>query len=105
MIPNAHSFDKAEIAVTTGEENRSGFYVSAKRLVPDLKRFTDSIQIKTGLTKNWECKTWHSGNQRGIRFPLLKRLRDLFDRKHGRQDWPKNENSRAGEDDEWEYPL
>jgi len=91
-LPNAHSADRADTAVTSGEEDNKGFYVSAKRLVPDLKRYTDSIQISKGLTKQWECQRWHSGSQRGIVFPTLARLRELFEDKHGVQDWPEEQD-------------
>ena len=91
-LPNAHSADRADTAVTSGEEDNKGFYVSAKRLVPDLKRYTDSIQISKGLTKEWECQRWHSGSQRGIVFPTLARLRELFEDKHGVQDWPEEQD-------------
>jgi hypothetical protein len=56
-------------------------------LVPDLKH-PSSIVIANTLKKNWGCRPWKSGNQRGIEFPTLTELRELFDQRHGAQDWP-----------------
>ena len=75
------------VAVTSGEEDGSGFYAAAKKLVPDLKHVS-SIVIKRLLKDAWGCKDWHVGNQRGLTFPLLSELRKRFDKKHGKQDWP-----------------
>lgn len=76
-----------DVAVTTGEERGVGFYHDAKTLVPELKRL-GSIVTATTLNKQWGCETWRSANQRGLKFPPLKGLRDRFDKKHGKQDWP-----------------
>jgi hypothetical protein len=75
------------IAITTGEEKGEGFYAAAKIMVPDLKHLS-SIGIAKALRKEWGCKLWKSGYRRGIEFPSLPGLRDLFDKKHGNQEWP-----------------
>src|SRR5262249_26557911 len=75
------------VAITTGEDKGEGFYHAAKTLVPDLKHLA-SIGIAKALRKDWGCNEWHRGYRRGIEFPPLRELRDLFDKKHGKQDWP-----------------
>jgi hypothetical protein len=76
-----------DVAVTSGEADDKGFYVAARNLVPDLKHL-GSVTIAQQLGDRWECRSWHSGDVRGIRFPPLRRLRELFDQKHGAQEWP-----------------
>ena len=78
----AHS----NVAITTGEEKREGFYYQVRRIVPDFK-FISSIVIKKTLKSEWGCQEWKSGYRRGIKFPPLAELRAKFDRKHGPQDW------------------
>ena len=86
ILPSAHSM-QPHIAVTSGEVKGEGFYAAAKKLVPDLRRYGTSIQIATALSQ-WGCKSWHSGNQRGIEFPTLAEVRAQFEAKHGVQPWP-----------------
>jgi hypothetical protein len=40
------------------------------------------------LKDAWGCDKFKSGNVRGIKFPPLSELRDRFDKRHGKQDWP-----------------
>jgi hypothetical protein len=75
-----------DVAVTTGEGAGKGFYAHAKNLVPDL-RFVSSTIIATTLVEQWGCERWKSGNDRGLRFPTLAKLREAFDAKHGPQLW------------------
>jgi hypothetical protein len=92
-----------DVAVTSGEEDGEGFYCAARKLVPDFKHLS-SIVISRILKKHWECASWKASNQRGIQFPPLARLRELFDERHGRQEWP----DPAGETVEWsprEYSI
>jgi hypothetical protein len=84
ILPSAHTIHP-NIAVTTGEDERTGFYYS--------------VRIANRL-KEWGCEPWKSGNQRGIRFPALADLRLRFDRKHGLQGWPASE----GQEPDWEAP-
>jgi hypothetical protein len=84
------------VAVTSAEEEGKGFYCAARARVPDLK-FTHQRVITETLKKDWGCKPWKSGNQRGIEFPLLIELRALFDQRHGAQRWPADIT-------EWESP-
>jgi hypothetical protein len=86
----------SDIAITSGEEKGEGFYYAARRLVPDFK-YVSSIIISQDLKEHWECVPWKAGNKRGIKFPPLGRLRELFDKKHGGQNWP----VLAGETLEW----
>src|SRR5262249_54754231 len=86
VLPAADTY-KHDVAITTGETEGKGFYAAIKLIGQDLK-FTSSIVIATTLNKDWGCKSWKSGNRRGIEFPPLAELRELFDRKHGPQDWP-----------------
>jgi hypothetical protein len=76
-----------DVAVTSGEADGKGFYVAARNLVPDLKHM-GSVTMAEKLGDRWECRPWHSGDVRGIRFPPLQRLRALFDQRHGAQEWP-----------------
>jgi hypothetical protein len=86
ILPWAHGANP-RIAVTTGEDKGDGFYPAARRFAPDLKH-KSAIIIARDLNEQWGCKSWHSGSQRGIEFPPLQKLRDLFDRRHGKQVWP-----------------
>jgi hypothetical protein len=95
VIPFAHE-TYSDIAITSGEERGEGFYYAARSLVPDF-RYVSSIVISQALKEHWECVPWKAGNRRGIKFPPLGRLRELFDKRHGEQKWP----VLAGETDEW----
>lgn len=86
ILPSA-DLGHAYISITTGEEHGEGFYYRARQLVPDLK-YENSTTIVTTLCQHWGCIRWKSGLRRGIRFPPLHELRDLFDRRHGAQSWP-----------------
>ena len=85
------------VAVTTNEFKGEGFFAEAKKLVPDLKHMS-SIVIRKTLKDEWACEDWHSGYQRGIQFPALGELREMFGRKHGDQQW-----SETGDTD-WSRP-
>ena len=43
------------------------------------------------LRKDWGCIRWKSCNQRGITFPPLKDLRQLYAAQYGPQDWDTSE--------------
>ena len=88
VLPAVHPV-LLDVAVTTGEAKGEGFYAQAKALVPDLK-FPSSVVINAAL-KNWGCKPWRAHGVRGIQFPPLKELRDAFDKRHGKQTWPDDE--------------
>jgi hypothetical protein len=89
IIPCAHP-QYADIALTTGETEGNGFYAYAKKLVPDLKH-AGSITIATTTVEEWGCSRWKSGGQRGIRFPSIQKLREIFVKKHGQVEWPPDE--------------
>jgi hypothetical protein len=95
LLPSV-SLTHPNVAVTTGEEKGEGFYCAARARVPDLK-YTSSQIVAETLKKDWGCKGWKSGYQRGIEFPLLAELRALFDQRHGAQLWPTDIT-------EWESP-
>lgn len=87
----------ANIAITTGESERKGFYVSARRVVPDLGRML-SQTIAEELCREWGCKPWKSNSVRGLEFLALSELRQRFEAKYGPQDWmPCGAWSLAGE--------
>jgi hypothetical protein len=86
ILPCADASDPS-ITITTGEDKNEGFYPAARKLAPDLKHLSSKI-IAVSLQDNWGCIRWKSGYQRGIQFPALADLRDRFDRRHGKQDWP-----------------
>jgi hypothetical protein len=75
------------ITITTGEDKGEGFYPAARKLSPDLKHLSSKI-IAVSLQKDWGCIRWKSGYQRGMRFPPLADLRDRFDKRHGKREWP-----------------
>ena len=85
-LPSAH-LDYPDVAITSGEEKGEGFYCAARSLVPDLKR-DSSIVVGNALKNGWECVSWKDRYRRGILFPPLARLRELFDKRHGKQEWP-----------------
>jgi uncharacterized protein DUF5906 len=86
ILPCADASD-ASITITTGEEKGEGFYPAARKLAPDLKHVSSQI-IAVSLQKDWGCSRWKSGYQRGIKFPTLTELRERFDKRHGKQEWP-----------------
>jgi hypothetical protein len=85
ILPCSDASDSA-VTITTGEEKDEGFYPAARKIAPDLKR-QSSQRIVGALTREWGCKRWRETYRRGIQFPPLAELRDLFDRKHGKQEW------------------
>jgi hypothetical protein len=91
ILPAAHPA-YPNTALTSGEENGMGFYPKARALVPDLKH-ASSIVIANALKKDWKCKPWKSGYDRGIEFPSLVDMRQAFDKKHGTQEWPTDEDN------------
>lgn len=86
ILPSADT-TRPHIAITSGEEKGEGFYCGARNMVPDLRHESSIVVAKT-LTDYWGCGNWHSGYQRGIKFPPLADLRVKFDQKHGTQVWP-----------------
>ena len=84
-LPSTH-IAYFDVAVTSGEEKGEGFYIGARKLVPDLKH-ESSIIINNTLKREWGCASWTSHGQRGIKFPPLSELRARFDRAHGQQEW------------------
>jgi hypothetical protein len=85
-LPNAHE-KNPRIAVTTGEDRGQGFWASARRLVPELK-YKSAPVIASELKVNWACRPWKSHGRRGVEFPSLSELRQMFDARHGSQGWP-----------------
>jgi len=86
ILPCSDASDPS-IAITSGEDKGEGFYPAARKLAPDLKHLSSQI-IAVTLHKEWGSDRWKSGYQRGIKFPPLPELRDRFDRRHGKQEWP-----------------
>jgi hypothetical protein len=85
VLPNAHEKNPS-IAITTGEERGHGFWVAVRKLVPELK-FRSSPVIANEL-KKWGCSPWKGRSRRGVIFPPLPELRQMFDERHGTQVWP-----------------
>jgi len=86
ILPCTDASDPS-ITITSGEDKGEGFYRAARTLAPDLKHVSSKI-IAVSLQRDGGCDRWKSGYQRGIRFPPLAELRDRFDRRHGKQEWP-----------------
>jgi hypothetical protein len=72
ILPVAHAL-YPNIVITSGEATGDGFYPKARAYAPDLKHVHSSVIAKK-LTDEWKCSNWHSGNDRGMRFPPLKGL-------------------------------
>lgn len=94
VLPSAH-IELADVAITSGEDKSQGFYFAARSLVPDL-RHVSSIIISSALKKEWGCVPWKDRAQRGLRFPTLVGIRELFDKKHGVQEWPMPSGEASG---------
>jgi hypothetical protein len=84
-LSNAHE-KNPRIAVTTGEDRGQGFWASARKLVPELK-YRSTPVIASELKENWGCRPWKSHGRRGVEFPPLRELRQMFDIRHGSQVW------------------
>jgi Family of unknown function (DUF5906) len=85
VLPCTHR-EYFDVAMTSGEGDGQGFYTAARRIAPDLK-YVSSITMARTLKEEWECGSWKSNGLRGIRFPELGKLRELFDKKFGAQTW------------------
>jgi hypothetical protein len=95
VLPCAY-YKEPGVAVTTGEEEGRGFYAAARQIAPDL-RHKGCITMARELRVEWKCERWKSNGRCGWRFPGLKKLREMFDKKHGPQQWD--------ETNEWERPT
>jgi Family of unknown function (DUF5906) len=93
-LPCAHP-EKANVAITSGEEEGKGFYAASKKLVRDLSYSSAAVIAKT-LKDNWDCGPWKDTYRRGLKFPSLIELRQKFDERHGTQVWD--------EPNEWQLP-
>jgi hypothetical protein len=79
-IPCAHH-EFANVAITSGEENNAGFYVAARRLVPEL-RFKSSRVTANELTKNWGCTAWKRPASLARKRRMVARARNFTRHKH-----------------------
>jgi hypothetical protein len=79
--------NRANVTVTTGEEERRGFYHYARSTIPDLKWKSGQVIGNLLKAEPWNCKPWKIGYERGIEFPPLAELRAAFAEKHGPQQW------------------
>jgi hypothetical protein len=91
-IPAQHGAH-AHVAITTGEAYGKGFYAAVKNMFPEMKGRKDfsSMVIARELKEKWGCKTWRANGKNGIDFPILKDLRDRFERRYGPQEWDKDQ--------------
>jgi hypothetical protein len=96
VLPNVHEKNPS-IAITSGLEKGQGFWVSVRKLVPELK-FRSPPVIANEL-KKWGCESWKDKSRRGMRFPPLPELRQKFDDQHGIQTWPDPSADWDGPDD------
>jgi len=87
-------------SVSTGYEEREGFdFFIANH--PDRElRDLGPLKIKRELRKNWNCKSGDDARRRdgdklirGIKWPQLSELRELFVARHGPQTWLHSEIS------------
>jgi hypothetical protein len=84
-LPNVHE-KIPHVAITTGEERCRGFWAAARSLVADLKYRSSPVMMRE-LRDKWSCAAWKSHSRRGVEFPPLFELRQMFDRRHGPQTW------------------
>jgi hypothetical protein len=89
-----------DIAITSENPERKGFFRAAQSRFPDLKHMV-WIVVSRILKEEWGCAPWHSGPLRGIRFPPPRELRNRFDRKHGVQDWDRPDDDWWAVDQGW----
>jgi len=93
-------------SVSTGYEERAGFdFFIANHHDREL-RDLGPLKVKRELRKNWECQSGDDAQRRdgdklirGIKWPRLQELRELFVSRHGPQDWLHSEIT------EWSKPT
>jgi hypothetical protein len=85
QLPNGHG-RYPDVAITTGDRNGKGFWNWVRENHGDLK-FQQPAAMVTSLKKDWGCKHYQANSQVGIRFPALRDLRALFEKRHGAQVW------------------
>jgi hypothetical protein len=95
-LPCARNSNPATAITSDPHYDKDLFYAVAKKQISGLQYMTPTAITRT-LKKEWECKSWCSDSKRGIEFPKLARLRELFVEKHGSTDW-------SSEGTEWQPP-
>ena len=81
-------------SVSSGSEERKGFDYLIENHSDRELRDLGPLKVKRELRNNWNCKTgvdarrWNGSNLiRGINWPPLQELREIFEKRHGPQDW------------------
>jgi len=88
-LPHQHHL-YPNCASTKGEKRGEGFWGWSRENFPELSRHSPHALVRE--LRNWGCAAWSSGGP-FIKFPVdIAELRQLFDRRHGRQDWASDPN-------------
>jgi hypothetical protein len=89
VLPHALPEDPSVALTVRGDpDNEKGFFHSCMDLDADLKH-RGQIWIGREL-REWGVGPWRRQKSgiRGVKFPPLAKVRELFEAKHGKQDWP-----------------
>jgi hypothetical protein len=81
-------------SVSTGQEDRKGFDHFIENHNHKELHYLGALRVKNQLRDDWRCITGDSAKRRdgstilrGIQWPSLQELRELFEQRHGPQDW------------------
>jgi hypothetical protein len=92
-VPCAH-LEWPGFSVSNGPELRRGFDYFINNHPDRELRDLGALKVKRQLRKEWRCKSGDDAKRRdgndmisGVKWPPLTELRDLFEKRHGRQDW------------------
>jgi len=91
VLPRVHR-DFPNVAITGNRTHydEPDLYDFVKTIVGPRTAFpTDPGSVATKLRNEYGCKGWRrkSGLERGLEFPPLGQLRDMFEAKYGKQSW------------------
>ena len=92
-VPSPHE-EWPGFSVSTGAEERKGFDFLIDTHPDRELRDLGAHKVKRELRKNWNCKSGDDARRRdgdklirGIKWPQLSELRELFVSRHGKQEW------------------
>jgi Mesyanzhinovviridae DNA primase len=81
-------------SITNGYEEREGFDYFIENQSDRELRDLGALRVKGQLRRKWGCRSGDEAKRRdggtvvyGVKWPPLKELRELFEQRHGPQDW------------------
>ena len=93
QVPSAH-WDWPGFSVGNGYEQKQGFDYFVDNHHERELRDLGALRVKRLLRKEWLCKSGDEAKRRegstmiyGVKWPPLAELRELFEKRHGPQDW------------------